>query len=112
MNIDEINFGKEGLVAAIVQDAQTRRVLTLAYMNKESLQRTLETGETWIWSRSRQQLWHKGETSGHTQRVEKISLDCDADALLVVIEICDICGLFSIAITLPQQSCVLRLTNH
>jgi len=83
MNIEEINFDKLGLVPAIVQDAQTRRVLTLAYMSKESLERTLETGETWFWSRSRQQLWHKGETSGHTQRVEKISLDCDADALLV-----------------------------
>jgi len=83
MNIDEIKFGEQGLAPAIVQNAKTRRVLTLAYMNKESLQRTLETGETWFWSRSRQQLWHKGETSGHTQRVEKISLDCDADALLV-----------------------------
>ena len=83
MNIEEINFDDKGLIPAIVQDAETRRVLTLAYMNKESLQRTLETGETWFWSRSRQQLWHKGATSGHTQRVEQISLDCDADALLV-----------------------------
>jgi phosphoribosyl-AMP cyclohydrolase / phosphoribosyl-ATP pyrophosphohydrolase len=83
MNIEEIRFDEQGLVPAIVQDARTRRVLTLAYMNKESLQRTLETGETWFWSRSRQQLWHKGETSGHTQRVETISFDCDADALLV-----------------------------
>jgi len=83
MNIEEINFDKLGLVPAIVQDAQTRRVLTLAYLNKESLERTLETGETWFWSRSRQQLWHKGETSGHTQRVEKLAFDCDADALLV-----------------------------
>ena len=83
MNIEEIKFDERGLVPAIVQNARTRRVLTLAYMNKESLQRTLETGETWFWSRSRQQLWHKGETSGHTQRVEAISLDCDADALLV-----------------------------
>jgi phosphoribosyl-ATP pyrophosphohydrolase/phosphoribosyl-AMP cyclohydrolase len=83
MNIEEIRFDERGLVPAIVQDARTRRVLTLAYMNKDSLQRTLETGETWFWSRSRQQLWHKGETSGNTQRVEMISLDCDADALLV-----------------------------
>ena len=83
MNIEEIRFDEQGLVPAIVQDARTRRVLTLAYMNKESLQRTLETGETWFWSRSRQQLWHKGETSGNTQRVETISFDCDADALLV-----------------------------
>ena len=83
MNINEIKLDKQGLAPAIVQDAQTRRVLTLAYMNNESLQRTLETGETWFWSRSRQKLWHKGETSGYTQRVEKISMDCDADALLV-----------------------------
>ncbi len=83
MNTEEIRFDERGLVPAIVQDARTRRVLTLAYMNKESLERTLETGETWFWSRSRQQLWHKGETSGNTQRVETISFDCDADALLV-----------------------------
>lgn len=83
MKITEIKFDERGLVPAIIQDAQTGRVLTLAYMNKESLKRTIETGETWFWSRSRQELWHKGETSGHTQRVEKISLDCDGDALLV-----------------------------
>ncbi|HEU5238111.1 MAG TPA: bifunctional phosphoribosyl-AMP cyclohydrolase/phosphoribosyl-ATP diphosphatase HisIE [Pyrinomonadaceae bacterium] len=83
MNINELKFDQRGLVPAIVQDARTRRVLMLAYMNRESLQRTAETGETWFWSRSREQLWHKGETSGHTQRVEKISFDCDHDAVLV-----------------------------
>jgi len=79
----EIRFDERGLIPAIVQDARTGQVLTLAYMNRESLQKTLELGETVFWSRSRQQLWHKGETSGNTQRVVKIMLDCDGDALLV-----------------------------
>jgi len=83
MNMKQIKFDAQGLAPAIVQHARTRRVLTLAFVNEESLQRTIETGETWFWSRSRQQLWHKGETSGHTQRVERISFDCDADALLL-----------------------------
>jgi phosphoribosyl-ATP pyrophosphohydrolase/phosphoribosyl-AMP cyclohydrolase len=71
------------LTPAIIQDAQTGEVLTLAYMNEESLQRTRETGETWLWSRSRNELWHKGATSGNTQRVVAISEDCDRDALVV-----------------------------
>ncbi len=79
----EIRFDERGLIPAIVQDARTGQVLTLAYMNRESLQKTLELGETVFWSRSRQQLWHKGETSGNTQRVVNILLDCDGDALLV-----------------------------
>ncbi len=79
----EIRFDEHGLIPAIVQDARTGQVLTLAYMNRESLQKTLELGETVFWSRSRQQFWHKGETSGNTQRVVKIMLDCDGDALLV-----------------------------
>lgn len=83
MKIDEIKFDERGLAPAIVQDARTRRVLTLAYMNRQSLERTIETGETWFWSRSRQELWHKGETSGHTQEVESVSADCDGDAVLV-----------------------------
>ncbi len=83
MNINEVKFDERGLVPAIVQDTKTRRVLMLAYMNRESLERTIETSETWFWSRSRQQLWHKGETSGHTQRIDRISFDCDADALLI-----------------------------
>jgi len=85
MNIAEIRFDEDGLVPAIVQDARTRRVLMLAYMNEESLNRTSESGETWFWSRSRNSLWHKGETSGHTQAVEQIMFDCDADALLVLV---------------------------
>ena len=83
MNVDEVKFDERGLVPAIVQDAHTRRILMLAYMNRDSLERTIESSETWFWSRSRRQLWHKGETSGHTQRMEKISFDCDADAVLV-----------------------------
>lgn len=86
MTIDEVMFDKRGLVPAVVQDAQTRRVLMLAYMNAESLKRTLETGETWFWSRSRAKLWHKGETSGNTQRVVDVLLDCDGDALVVGVE--------------------------
>ena len=71
-----INFNGAGLIPAIVQDHATGEVLMLAYMNAESLNKTLETGETWFWSRSRESLWHKGETSGNTQRVVSMSLDC------------------------------------
>src|SRR2546426_6895280 len=85
MNFDEIRFDEHGLVAAVVQDVQTSEVLTLAYMNEESLRRTIETGETWFWSRSRAQLWHKGETSGNTQRVISVTVDCDGDALRVLV---------------------------
>lgn len=84
--IDELKFDEHGLMPAIVQDATTRAVLTLAYMNAESLARTLETSETWFWSRSRSELWHKGETSGNTQRVVDLFLDCDQDALVVLVE--------------------------
>jgi phosphoribosyl-ATP pyrophosphohydrolase/phosphoribosyl-AMP cyclohydrolase len=74
------------LVPAVVQDAHTREVLTLAYMNEESLARTIETGETWFWSRSRNELWHKGATSGNTQRVVSVTSDCDNDAIIVLVE--------------------------
>ncbi|WP_284036301.1 bifunctional phosphoribosyl-AMP cyclohydrolase/phosphoribosyl-ATP diphosphatase HisIE [Neobacillus sp. 114] len=83
MNPDTIKFDEKGLVPAIIQDAETLEVLTLAYMNKESLAKTLETGETWFYSRSRQELWHKGATSGNTQSVVSIKYDCDQDAILV-----------------------------
>ncbi|MCG3085173.1 bifunctional phosphoribosyl-AMP cyclohydrolase/phosphoribosyl-ATP diphosphatase HisIE [Anoxybacillus sp. LAT_35] len=81
-----IRFNEQGLVPAIVQDAHSKEVLTLAYMNEQSLQKTLETKETWFYSRSRQQLWHKGETSGNVQKVVDIRYDCDADALLILVE--------------------------
>ena len=74
------------LIPAIVRDARTGAVLTLAYMNDESLAKTRETGETWFWSRSRNELWHKGATSGNTQRVVHIAEDCDGDALVVSVE--------------------------
>lgn len=86
VSIEEIKFDERGLVPVVVQDADTRQVLTLAYMNAESLRRTLETNETWFWSRSRSKLWHKGETSGHTQRVIDILLDCDSDAITVLVK--------------------------
>ena len=69
-----------------MQDINTKEVLMLAYMNEDSLKKTLETGETWFWSRSRGELWHKGETSGHTQKVKSINYDCDGDALLIEVD--------------------------
>ncbi|WP_339171586.1 bifunctional phosphoribosyl-AMP cyclohydrolase/phosphoribosyl-ATP diphosphatase HisIE [Anoxybacillus sp. FSL W8-1294] len=86
MNVKDVRFNEQGLVPAIVQDAHSKEVLTLAYMNEQSLQKTLETKETWFYSRSRQQLWHKGETSGNVQKVVDIRYDCDADALLILVE--------------------------
>jgi phosphoribosyl-ATP pyrophosphohydrolase/phosphoribosyl-AMP cyclohydrolase len=88
MNIDvsKLKFDEKGLVPAIVQDVHTDAVLMLAYMNGESLAKTVETGYTWFWSRSRQELWNKGATSGHVQKVASITYDCDGDALLVKVE--------------------------
>ena len=83
INIDKLSFDDRGLIPAIVQDFHTKRVLTLAYMNRESLEITLREGYTCFWSRSRSELWRKGETSGNRQRVVKITADCDADALCV-----------------------------
>jgi len=87
MNLDikSLKFDERGLIPAIVQDARTSEVLTLAYMNEESLARTIETGQTWFWSRSRNELWHKGETSGNTQTVVALYSDCDNDALVVLV---------------------------
>jgi phosphoribosyl-AMP cyclohydrolase len=82
---DEIKYDTNGLVPAIVQDAETNEVLMLAYMNAESLDLTLSTGETHFWSRSRKELWHKGATSGNIQRVVEVRVDCDADTLLVLV---------------------------
>jgi phosphoribosyl-ATP pyrophosphohydrolase/phosphoribosyl-AMP cyclohydrolase len=84
--LDELAFGENGLLPCVVQDWNTGEVLTVAYMNKEALARTRESGETWFWSRSRQQLWHKGETSGNVQRVRELRWDCDADTLLALVE--------------------------
>lgn len=83
---EQIKYNEQGLVPAIVQDYLDGTVLMMAWMNQASLQKTLSTGETWFWSRSRQTFWHKGETSGHLQHVKGIRYDCDSDALLVTVE--------------------------
>lgn len=83
IELEELKFDDKGLIPAIVQEEYTREVLMLAYMNEASLKKTLETGETWFWSRRREELWHKGETSGHIQKVKEIIYDCDRDTLLI-----------------------------
>lgn len=81
-----LDFKKaSGLITTVVQDATTKQVLMVAYMNAESLEKTMTTGETWFWSRSRNMLWHKGETSGNTQTVQAIAVDGDADTLLITV---------------------------
>ncbi|MFC4775694.1 bifunctional phosphoribosyl-AMP cyclohydrolase/phosphoribosyl-ATP diphosphatase HisIE [Paenibacillus sp. GCM10023252] len=82
----KIKWDSNGLVPAIVQDAVSKEVLMMAYMNEESLRLSIESGDTWFWSRSRSELWHKGATSGHTQRIRSMSYDCDGDTLLVKVE--------------------------
>jgi phosphoribosyl-AMP cyclohydrolase len=81
--LSEVKFDRDGLIPAIVQDAENHEVLMMAYMNEESLNLTLEKGETYFWSRSRNTLWHKGETSGNVQQVVDVLVDCDADTLLI-----------------------------
>jgi phosphoribosyl-ATP pyrophosphohydrolase/phosphoribosyl-AMP cyclohydrolase len=85
MNL-QIKFDAQGLVPAIIQESKTLEVLMHAYMNEESLKKTLTTGETWFYSRSRKKLWHKGEESGHIQKISKIFYDCDNDTLLIQVE--------------------------
>ncbi len=86
INIDELKFDEKGLIPAVVVDALSKKVLTLAYMNKESLKISMEKGLTCFWSRSRQELWLKGETSGNYQHIVSITADCDQDALIVMVE--------------------------
>ena len=86
LNMEELKFDEKGLIPAIVVDADTKKVLTLAYMNKESLQILMEKGLTCFWSRSRQELWLKGETSGNYQHIQSITADCDNDALVVKVK--------------------------
>ncbi|MFC5604536.1 bifunctional phosphoribosyl-AMP cyclohydrolase/phosphoribosyl-ATP diphosphatase HisIE [Sporosarcina koreensis] len=86
MNIDELAFDRNGLIPAIVQDERTGEVLMLAYMNRESIRKTIETKETWFYSRSRKELWNKGATSGNRQIVKRLSVDCDQDSLLLQVE--------------------------
>ena len=84
--LDDIRWNNDGLVPAIAQDATSHKVLTLAWMNRDALERTAATREAHYWSRSRAKLWRKGETSGHVQRVREIRLDCDSDAILLLVE--------------------------
>lgn len=85
MELSELTYNEAGLIPCIVQDADTREVLMMAWMSEESLALTLERGETVFWSRSRQELWHKGATSGNVQHVEELRYDCDADTLLALV---------------------------
>lgn len=84
--IDQLKFNEQGLIPAIVQDAENGDVLMMAWMNREALQRTIETGKATYWSRSRQKFWVKGETSGHFQEVESVYIDCDADVVLLKVK--------------------------
>lgn len=84
--LDKVNWADDGLVPAIAQDAASGRVLMVAWMNREALKRTVQSGEAVYWSRSRKKLWHKGEESGHIQRVKEIRLDCDGDVVLLQVE--------------------------
>ena len=84
--VEQVKFDKNGLVPVVIQDFETLQVLMVGYMNKESLETTLKTGRTCFWSRSREKLWMKGETSGHIQKVKEILIDCDKDTLLIKVE--------------------------
>ena len=84
--LSQAKFSSDGLIPTVIQDSRTREVLTVAYMNREALRLTIEHGQTYLWSRSRNQLWHKGETSGNFQNVRSIQLDCDNDAVLIAVE--------------------------
>lgn len=86
MSINDIRFDKDGLITTVVQNFSTKEVLMVAYMSKESLEKTIATGQTWFFSRSRNELWHKGETSGNFQTVKEIRYDCDGDALLIEVD--------------------------
>jgi phosphoribosyl-AMP cyclohydrolase len=101
--VDQVRFGADGLIAAVAQEAGSGRVLTLAWMNREALQRTVETGEAHYWSRSRARLWHKGEQSGHVQKVRSLRLDCDEDAILLEVE-----QIGGIACHTGRHSCFFR----
>lgn len=88
LDLSNLKYNEAGLIPAIVQDDASGVVLMMAYMNQEALEKTLATGETWFWSRSRKAFWHKGETSGNVQRVKEVLYDCDRDTLLVKVEQC------------------------
>ena len=101
--LDEVPWNGEGLIAVVTQDATTSRVLTVAWMNREALQKTAETNEAVYWSRSRNKLWRKGEESGHVQKVRELRIDCDADAILLKVE-----QVGGIACHTGRESCFFR----
>jgi len=105
--VEKIRYDDRGLVPAIVQDYLDGTILMMAWMNRESLQKTMETGETWFWSRSRGQLWHKGATSGHIQKVRSLRYDCDSDALLVSVE-----QIGDVACHTGERSCFHRIDGQ
>jgi len=105
--VESIRYDDRGLVPAIVQDYLDGTVLMMAWMNQDALQKTLETGDTWFWSRSRQEFWHKGETSGHLQKVKTIRYDCDSDCLLVTVE-----QIGDAACHTGERSCFHRVNSH
>ena len=105
--VSQIRYDHQGLVPAIVQDYLDGTVLMMAWMNQDSLQKTLDTRETWFWSRSRAQLWHKGATSGHIQKVRSLRYDCDSDALLVGVE-----QVGDIACHTGERSCFHKLDEQ
>lgn len=105
--LNDVNWNSDGLVPAIAQDAKTGRILMMAWMNRESLQKTAELGEAVYFSRSRQSLWHKGETSGHTQKVSEIRLDCDEDVIVLQVE-----QMGGIACHTGRESCFYRVFEN
>lgn len=105
--IEQLKFNHRGLIPAIAQDYQDNTVLMMAWMNRESIQRTLETGEAHYWSRSRNGLWHKGATSGHIQKVKAFYYDCDADTLLL-----KILQVGNVACHTGARSCFFNLVNY
>ena len=105
--LDKVRWADNGLVPAIAQDAATHRVLMVAWMNREALARTFETGEAHYWSRSRGKLWHKGEESGHVQKVKALRLDCDEDVVLLEVE-----QIGGIACHTGRESCFFRRLDN
>ena len=101
--LDEVPWNGEGLIAVVTQDSKTNRVLTVAWMNREALERTAETQEAVYWSRSRKKLWRKGEESGHVQKVREVRIDCDSDAILLKVE-----QVGGIACHTGRESCFFR----
>ncbi len=105
--LDEVPWNQEGLITAVAQDAASGRILMVAWMNREALQQTAERKQAVYWSRSRKRLWHKGEESGHVQKVRELRLDCDADAVLLKVE--QVAG---IACHTGRESCFFRKLDN